>query len=75
MHECFTKHLRMGTARMKYVKETDEDGKKRGVVWKVKRARKKEVDGLSLPNQNTIIIINIICWNFIRYGKRSMKFN
>ena len=31
MHECFPKHSRMGTARMKKDKETDEEGKKRGV--------------------------------------------
>ena len=30
VHACFTKHSRMGTARMKLDKET-EDGKKRGV--------------------------------------------
>ena len=29
--ECFPKHLRMGTERMKYEKETDEEGKKRCV--------------------------------------------
>ena len=44
MHECFPKHSRMGTARMKEDNETDEEGKKRGVnMEKVKRARKKEV--------------------------------
>ena len=31
MQECFHKHWRMGTARMKQHKETDEEGKKRGV--------------------------------------------
>ena len=30
MHECFPKHLRMGTARMKRDKETKEEGKKKG---------------------------------------------
>ena len=29
VHECFPKHSRMGTARMKYDKETDEDGKEK----------------------------------------------
>ena len=39
MHECFPKHLRMGTARMKQDNETDEDGQKRGVsMEKVQRA-------------------------------------
>ena len=28
MHECFPKHLRMGTARMKEDNETDEDGRR-----------------------------------------------
>ena len=31
IQECFPKHSRMGTARMIYDKETDEEGKKRGV--------------------------------------------
>ena len=44
MHEGFPKHSRMGTARIKYDKETDVDGKKRGVsMEKQKRARKKDV--------------------------------
>ena len=44
MQECFPKHSRMGTARMKEDNETDEDGQKRDVsIEKVKRARKKEV--------------------------------
>ena len=30
MQECFLKHSRMGTTRLKYDKETDEEGKKRG---------------------------------------------
>ena len=32
MHECFPKHSRMGTARMKQDNETDEDGQNRGAV-------------------------------------------
>ena len=28
MHECFPKHLRMGTARMKYDREREEDKKR-----------------------------------------------
>ena len=44
MHECFPKHSRMGTARTTEDKETDEEGKKRGVSMErsIKRARKKE---------------------------------
>ena len=29
MHQCFPGHLHMGTARMKYYKDTVEEGKKR----------------------------------------------
>ena len=44
IQECFPKHSRMGTARMKEDNETDEEGKKRGVsMEKVKRERTKEV--------------------------------
>ena len=58
MHECFPKHSFMGTARMKQDKETDEDGKKRGVNMEKSKAGKKKLspDGLSLPIKNTIII-------------------
>ena len=31
MHECFPKHLRMGTAKTKEDNETDEDTQKRDV--------------------------------------------
>ena len=58
MHECFPKHLRMGTARMKYDKEFMRD-----LIMersKVGTKEKRSPDGLSLPNQNTIII-NIKC--------------
>ena len=44
MRECFPKHSRRGTARIKCDKETDEDNKKRGLsMEKVKGGRKKEV--------------------------------
>ena len=36
--------------------------------------KEKSPDGLSHPNQNTIII-NIILQYFIRYGKSAIKFN
>ena len=32
MHECFDKYSRMGTARMKYDKESEDEGKKRGLL-------------------------------------------
>ena len=77
MQECFPEHSRMGTARMKYDKETDEEGKKRGVSVERSKAGTKEKrcpDGLTLPIQNTAII-NMICYYFTRYGKSTMKFN
>ena len=42
MHECFPKHLRMGTARIKYDKETNEGGKKRDVSMKNRKAGTKK---------------------------------
>ena len=61
MQECFPKHSRMGTARMKHDNETDEDGQKRGVSMEKSTAgtNKRSPDGLSHPNRN-IIIIKII---------------
>ena len=52
MQECFPEHSRMGTVRMKKDKETDEEGKQRGVSMERSKAGKKErsPDGLSLPN-------------------------
>ena len=69
MHECFPKHSRMSTARMK----EEEEGKKRGVSTEISLAGTKEIspNGLLLPNQNTILIKH----NFTRYGKRTMTFN
>ena len=45
MHECFPKHTRMGTARMKYDKVTDEEGKNIGVRMERSKAGKKGVSG------------------------------
>ena len=62
MHECFPKHLRMGTARMKQDNETDEGGKKRGVSMEKCKAGTKKKESrrpITSYNQNTIII-NII---------------
>ena len=65
MHECSTKHSRMGTAIMKYDKETDEEGKKRGVSMERRKAgtKKRSPDGLSQHNQNKIIKHNIAIFN------------
>ena len=59
MHKCLPKHSRIGTARTKYDKETDEDGKKRGVSMERSKAgtNKRSPNGLSHHNQNTIINI------------------
>ena len=67
--ECFPKHSRVGTARMKQDKETDEEGN-RGVTMERSKActKEKSPDGLSLPVQNKIII-NIIWYYFTRYEK------
>ena len=61
MQECSPKHSRMGTARTKKDKETDEEGKKRGVSMERSKAgtNKRSPVGLSHPNQNTIIINKI----------------
>ena len=61
MHECFTKHSRMhGNSKNETdeKKETDEKGNKRGVSMKRSKARTKErsPDGLSQPNQSTILV-------------------
>ena len=61
MQDCFPKHLRMGTPRWKYDNEI-QGGKKRG------GHKKNKSDGLSLPNQNTII--NIICILFYNICKK-----
>ena len=51
MHECFLKNSRMGTARMKYDKGTDAEGKKRGVRIERSKAgtKNKSPDGLPQP--------------------------
>ena len=75
MHGCFPKHSRMRTAIMKNDKETDEEGKKRGVSMEISKAgtKKRSQDGLSHPNQN--IIISITWQYFITNGKSTMKSN
>ena len=57
VQECFPKHSRIGTARIKQDKETDEESKKSVVSMERSKAARKKVrpDGLSQPNQNTII--------------------
>ena len=41
MHECFPKHLRMGTARLKYDREREDD-KKRCVSMERSKAGTKK---------------------------------
>ena len=55
--------------------KTDEDGKRDVSMEKSKAGTKERcLDGLSLPNQNTILI-NIKWYYFTRYGKSTMEFN
>ena len=42
MHECFPKHSRMGTARLKSDNGTDEYGQKRGASMEKSKAGTKE---------------------------------
>ena len=72
MHECFPKHSRMGTAGMKRDDETDEDTQKRGVSMENSTAgtNKRSPDGLSNPNQNTIIKQNMVI-----FYKKWKKYN
>ena len=42
VHECFPKHSRMGTARTKSDKETDEEGTKRGASIERSKAGTKK---------------------------------
>ena len=54
IQECFPKHSRMRTGRLKKDKETVEDGKKRCVSVKISKAgTKKEIP--TAANQNRII--------------------
>ena len=48
MHEYFPKHLRMGTARMKQDKETEEEGKMRRMNTESTAGTKKSPDGLTV---------------------------
>ena len=43
MHKCFTKHLLMGTSRMKQDKETEEVKRKRVRIERSQVDKKKEV--------------------------------
>ena len=57
--------------------EIDEEGKKRDVSMERSKAgstKERCSDGLSLPNQN-MILIHIIWYYFKRYVKNTMKFN
>ena len=75
MHDCFPKQSQMGTARMKEDNDTDEDCKRRREYGESKAGTKeRSPDRLSLPNENTILII--IKWYYFKgYGKNTMKFN
>ena len=74
LQERFPKHSHMGTARMIQDKRTI----RRSLSWRFLsiglRDEKSSPEGLSLPNNNAILI-NMIWYYFIRYGKITMKFN
>ena len=76
MHERFSKHSGMGTARMKKYDDTDEDDKKIGMSMGkgAEGTKERSPDSVSLPNQNTILI-NIKWYYVKRYGNNTMKFN
>ena len=42
MHECFPKHLRMGTARLKSDNETEEESKKKRMIAERNTVDKKK---------------------------------
>ena len=75
MHECFP-NTHAWEQQERNETKRDEDGKKRGVSMERSKAgtNKRSHEGLSLPNQNTIII-NKIWQYFIRNLKSRMKFN
>ena len=64
--ESFPKHLHIGTARMKYDKETEEGKKRHMGMERSKACTKKSPNCQSLQNKNIIIIINII-WYVVFY--------
>ena len=76
VHECSPKHSCIGTARMKYDKETVKEFKKIGNSTERSKVYTKErrPNSLSQPNQ-TAILINMIRSYFIRWRKNTMKFN
>ena len=52
MHECFPKHSRTGTAKMKQYKVTEEEGKKREIISNERSetgTKEKRPDGLNYP--------------------------
>ena len=57
MHGCFPKYSRMGTAIMKYDKETDWEGKKSGVC---RERSKTGTKAEGVPTTQTILIIIIL---------------
>ena len=72
MHECFPKHSRMGTARMKEEKETGEEGKKRGVSLEGSKAstNKKFRRPITTKSKH-----NINKHNMVLFYKKYKKYN
>ena len=57
----FSQTLGHGNNKNEQDKETDEEGKTRGVSVERNKAgkKKKSADGLNYPNENTVIINNL----------------
>ena len=83
MQECFLKHSRMGTARMKSDKETDEEGKNRGVNIERSNAGTKKISRQSITtqskhnnNKHNILFYKIFKnYNEIQLTKHKMDLN
>ena len=64
----YSQTLANGNSKNEIDKETDEEDKKRGVSMEKRKVgikEKRSLDGLNYPNQNAIIIINIIYSYFL----------
>ena len=58
MHDCFPKHSCMGTAKLKYDKETDEECKKRGVRPERSKESTKKIKKSRRPITTQLKYIN-----------------
>ena len=75
MHECFPKHSRMGTARTKQDKHTDEEGKKRGVSMERSKAGTKKRSRRPITSQSKYNDNKHNMVMFYKIWKSIMKYN